>query len=78
MRNDTYEDELDRMLDRIFRLVAAGGWPYAELARRAGLAARTVQRIDRRRVRLKTVMSLARAVGLELTIGPRQRGRRSA
>jgi transcriptional regulator with XRE-family HTH domain len=81
MSDSSYEDELGRMLGRIYARVGLRRWTYRELAQQAGVAVSTAHRLDHRSTRLprlRTVMALARAVGLELTLSLRERHRRTA
>jgi DNA-binding phage protein len=76
-----YEMRLDRLLDVIFQRMARQGLTEWQLSRLAVLHYETVHKINYRLTRLprlKTVMALARALGLELSLDLREVRRRTA
>jgi AraC-like DNA-binding protein len=79
MPKSTYETKLDHFLDAIFQRMTYLSMKEGQLASRARLHPRTVHRINHRQTRLprlKTVIMLAQAVGMEVTLELREGSRR--
>lgn len=80
-KHDTYEKELNRLVDQIFTRSDALGMSLSEMATIAGLNYATVYRLDCRITklpRIRTVMALARCVGMRLDLSLVQKHRKSA
>lgn len=75
-RRDSFEIELDELLDEIYELSGTKVWDDTDLARVAGLSKSTVYRIGNRITRLprfRTIQKLGAAVGLRVVFEQRLR-----
>jgi len=78
----SYYKQLNAILDEVWRQAGALGYDEHELARRSGLCYQTVARLESRWTefpRLRTVILLCQAVGLELVaVELQQKARKKA
>lgn len=67
----TYLKTLDDMLEDIYDVSTARGWTYKRFSAESGISARTISRLGNyvtRRPMLRTIVKLATAVGMRVTI----------